>query len=114
MGYSVLGKGNVLGNINLNLLRSLHILLEEHHVSRTAERLHISQSAVSRQLAQLRELCQDPLLIREGTKLIPTAKALAMKSKLDSLISEFDSILEDVPLNLATIKESLFLLLATM
>ncbi|USD67590.1 LysR family transcriptional regulator [Vibrio sp. SCSIO 43136] len=87
----------MLGNINLNLLRSLIILLEECHVTRAAERLHISQSAVSRQLAQLRELCQDPLLVREGNHLIPTTKALALQDKLQALFGEFDSLLNDLP-----------------
>ncbi|TON72359.1 LysR family transcriptional regulator [Vibrio parahaemolyticus] len=87
----------MLNNINLNLLRSLHVLLEECHVSRTAERLHVTQSAVSRQLAQLRELCGDPLLVRQGNLLIPTPRALALKAKLDDLLSEFDHLLDDKP-----------------
>lgn len=88
---------NVLNNINLNLLRSLHVLLEECHVSRTAERLHITQSAVSRQLAQLRELCGDPLLVRQGNRLIPTPRALQLKGKLEALLAEFDHLLDDKP-----------------
>lgn len=87
----------MLNNINLNLLRSLHVLLEECHVSRTADRLHITQSAVSRQLAQLRDLCGDPLLIRQGNQLIPTPRAIALKSKLDALLAEFDHLLDDQP-----------------
>ncbi|MBR9786568.1 MAG: LysR family transcriptional regulator [Vibrionaceae bacterium] len=87
----------MLNHINLNLLRSLHVLLEECHVSRTAERLHITQSAVSRQLAQLRELCGDPLLIRQGNQLIATPRALALKEKLDALLAEFDHLLDDKP-----------------
>ncbi|MDV6252379.1 LysR family transcriptional regulator [Vibrio sp. EA2] len=87
----------MLNHINLNLLRSLHVLLEECHVSRTAERLHITQSAVSRQLAQLRELCGDPLLIRQGNQLIPTPRAIALKEKLDALLAEFDHLLDDKP-----------------
>ncbi|HCZ9306210.1 TPA: LysR family transcriptional regulator [Vibrio alginolyticus] len=87
----------MLNNINLNLLRSLHVLLEECHVSRAADRLHITQSAVSRQLAQLRDLCCDPLLIRQGNQLIPTPRAIALKSKLDALLAEFDHLLDDQP-----------------
>ena len=87
----------MLGNINLNLLRSLHVLLEECHVSRAAQRLHITQSAVSRQLAQLRELCGDPLLVRDGNKLVPTNRALLLKGKLDDLLGEFDHLLDDKP-----------------
>ncbi|MCG6450989.1 LysR family transcriptional regulator, partial [Vibrio parahaemolyticus] len=87
----------MLNNINLNLRRSLHVLVEECHVSRTADRLHITQSAVSRQLAHLRDLCGDPLLIRQGNQLIPTPRAIALKSKLDALLAEFDHLLDDQP-----------------
>lgn len=87
----------MLNNINLNLLRSLQVLLEECHVSRTAKRLNISQSAVSRQLSQLRELCADPLLVRQGNLLIPTPRALVLRNKLDALFSEFDHLLDEKP-----------------
>jgi len=87
----------MLNNINLNLLRSLHVLLEECHVSRAAQRLNITQSAVSRQLAQLRELCSDPILVRDGNQLIPTPRALQLKEKLDDLLGEFDHLLDDKP-----------------
>ncbi|MDF2155347.1 LysR family transcriptional regulator [Vibrio sp. CAU 1672] len=89
----------MLNNINLNLLRSLHVLLDECHVSRAAQRLHITQSAVSRQLAQLRELCGDPLLVRQGNQLLPTPRALVLKNKLDALLAEFDHLLDDKPFN---------------
>ena len=68
-------------NINLNLLVSLQALLEECHVSRAAERLHITQSAVSRQLYQLRDIFHDPLLIRDGNRLLMTPKAEQLKVK---------------------------------
>ncbi|NAW59707.1 MULTISPECIES: LysR family transcriptional regulator [unclassified Vibrio] len=87
----------MLGNINLNLLRSLHVLLEECHVSRAAQRLNITQSAVSRQLAQLRDLCGDPLLVRDGNLLLPTPRATALKYKLDALLGEFEHLLDDKP-----------------
>lgn len=92
----------MLTNINLNLLRSLHILLQECHVTRAAERLHITQSAMSRQLAQLRELCQDPLLIREGNQLVPSSKATQLQTKLDALLAEFDALLTDAPFDPST------------
>jgi len=87
----------MLNNLNLNLLRSLHVLLEECHVSKAAERLHITQSAMSRQLSQLREVCGDPLLVRDGNQLVPTPRALKMKDKLRELLSEFDALLADKP-----------------
>ncbi|NOI16312.1 LysR family transcriptional regulator [Vibrio hepatarius] len=85
----------LLSQINLNLLRSLQVLLDECHVSRAAERLNITQSAVSRQLSQLRELCGDPLLVRDGNTLVPTPRALAIQGRLDDLLGEFESLLSD-------------------
>lgn len=86
-----------LEHVNLNLLRSLQVLLDECHVSRAADKLSITQSAVSRQLSQLRELCGDPLLVRDGNQLLPTPKALAMRAKLTELLGEVDVLLSDKP-----------------
>lgn len=87
----------MLNNINLNLLRSLHVLLEECHVSHAAQRLNLTQSAVSRQLAQLRELSGDPLLVREGNLLVATPRALAMQPKLRELLEQCDQLMADKP-----------------
>ncbi|TKF16512.1 LysR family transcriptional regulator [Vibrio genomosp. F6] len=87
----------MLNKMNLNLLRSLYVLLEERHVSRTAERLHITQSAVSRQLSQLREWFDDPLLVRDGNQLIPTPRAEQLSLKLVDLFSEFETLIDDKP-----------------
>ncbi|EGR7965606.1 LysR family transcriptional regulator [Vibrio vulnificus] len=89
----------MLNNINLNLLRSLLVLLEECHVSRAADRLHITQSAMSRQLAQLRELCADPLLVREGNRLVATPHAEALRPKLVQLLSEFEHLFDHQAFN---------------
>ncbi|MCE0496089.1 LysR family transcriptional regulator [Vibrio salinus] len=83
-------------NTNLNLLKSLHILLQEAHVSNAAKRLHISQSAVSRQLAQLREMCNDDLLVRSSNYYVLTPKAEILKAKLDSFLGDFEHLLSDI------------------
>ena len=67
---------NDLRRIDLNLLVILDALLSEQHVTRAAERLHLSQPAVSHALARLRDLLGDPLLVRQGGALVPTARAL--------------------------------------
>ena len=85
----------MLRNTNLNLLRTLHVLLQEAHVSKAAQRLHITQSAVSRQLAQLRDIWQDELLVRNGNVLIMTPKAEMLKAKLDTLMDDFDLLLAE-------------------
>jgi LysR family transcriptional regulator, nod-box dependent transcriptional activator len=65
--------------LDLNLLIALDMLLAEKSVSRAAEKLFISQSAMSNSLLRLREYFEDPLLTQIGRKmeLTPRAKALA-------------------------------------
>lgn len=82
-------------NINLNLLRSLKVLLEECHVSHAAQRLNLTQSAVSRHLSLLREMFADPLLVRDGNVLIPTPKALLLQHKLEGWFVELDDMMSD-------------------
>ena len=81
--------------INLNLLRSLKVLLEECHVSHAAQRLNLTQSAVSRHLSTLREMFADPLLVRDGNLLIPTPKALLLQKKLESWFVELDDMMSN-------------------
>ncbi|WP_087017925.1 LysR family transcriptional regulator [Thaumasiovibrio subtropicus] len=80
--------------INLNLLHTLLILLEERHVSRCAARLHLTQSAVSRQLAQLRDHFQDPLFVRNGNQLVTTPKADTLHQQLNTLFNDVGKIVE--------------------
>ncbi len=82
-----------MSQINLNLLRSLKVLLEECHVSQAAIKLNITQSALSRQLSQLREIFADPLLVRDGNQLIPTPKATHLLTKLDHWFMELDELM---------------------
>lgn len=65
-------------NVDLNLLPALQALLELRNVSRAAERLHLSQSAMSSSLARLRRHFNDDLLVRAGRgyELTPFAEAL--------------------------------------
>ena len=49
--------------IDLNLLATLDVLLTELNVTRAAQRLNLSQPSVSVQLARLREIFGDPLLL---------------------------------------------------
>lgn len=63
---------------DFNLLKALAVLLEERHVSRAAARFHLSQSAMSRTLARLRDTFGDELLVRttQGYELTPRARAI--------------------------------------
>jgi DNA-binding transcriptional LysR family regulator len=61
--------------IDLNLLATLDVLLTELNVTRAAQRLNLSQPSVSVQLARLREIFADPLLLPGPRGMQPTARA---------------------------------------
>jgi len=84
---------NDLRRIDLNLLVILDALLGEQHVTRAAERLHLSQPAVSHALARLRDLLGDPLLVRAGSGLAPTARALELVAPLAEALAQVQSLL---------------------
>lgn len=67
-----------LDKIELSLIRVFHTVITERSVSRAAMRLHSSQPAVSGQLKRLRGLMGDPLLVRAGQGMAPTAVALSL------------------------------------
>ncbi|MCI3206047.1 MULTISPECIES: LysR family transcriptional regulator [Pandoraea] len=71
-----------LRRIDLNLLVTLDVLLSELNVTRAAERLHISQPAVSVHLAKLRDLLNDPLLLPGPRGMRPTARAESLREPL--------------------------------
>ena len=68
--------------INLNLLVALDAMLAERNVTRAARRQGVTQSAMSRNLAALRTLLDDDLLIRVGNTMQPTAYALSIQDGL--------------------------------
>ncbi len=81
--------------LDLNLLRALDALLGERHVSRAAERLRLSQPATSSLLARLRNVFQDPLLVRTGRDLVVTPRALALAPRVRALIEDIEALLAE-------------------
>jgi DNA-binding transcriptional LysR family regulator len=75
-----------LGRLDLNLLVALEALLEERSVSRAAERLFITQSAMSKTLGRLRQLFDDPLFVRKASGMIPTPRAEQLAQQLPTLL----------------------------
>jgi DNA-binding transcriptional LysR family regulator len=81
-------------NLDLNLLLVLQVVLAERSATRAAERLHVTQSAVSNALTRLRALLDDPLVVRNARGLSPTPRALALQPTLDALIAAASLVLE--------------------
>lgn len=78
---------------DLNLLVTLDVLLAEGSVTRAAQRLRLSPSAMSRALARLREATGDQLLVRAGRGLVPTPRALELRERVGQLVQGAESVL---------------------
>lgn len=83
-----------LSRIDLNLLVSLNVLLKTRNVSRAAEELYLSQSAMSRTLQRLRDTFEDTLFHRSSRGIVPTARALEIEKLLSVVLSDIESIIE--------------------
>lgn len=85
----------LLSRLDLNLLIALDALLTERSVTRAAERLHLSQPALSASLARLRTHFNDPILARRGNayELTPLAVRLTehTSTALDAARRVFES-----------------------
>src|SRR5690554_6350630 len=85
---------SALSRIDLNLLVALQVLIEERNVTRAAERLFVTQPAMSKTLQRLRDLFDDELFIRSGRELVPTPRALEMQELLPELLGELEGIVK--------------------
>ncbi len=82
-----------INRMNLNLLTSLDALLTEENVSKAANKLYITQAAMSNSLNRLREALDDELLIRSGRKMILTSKAAQLAPKIHNLLEQLNTTL---------------------
>lgn len=63
---------DLFATLDLNLLRIFYVIFQERSLTRTAERLYVTQPAVSKSLAKLRHHFDDKLFIRSYHGLLPT------------------------------------------
>jgi DNA-binding transcriptional LysR family regulator len=77
--------------LDLNLLVALDVLLKERSVTRAAEVLNLSPSAVSNALAKLREYFEDELLVQIGRKMELTPRAESLQDAVRDLLLRIDS-----------------------
>ena len=82
-----------LSRVKLSLLTTLQVLLQERNARAAAEKLNLSQSAVSKNLAQLRELFNDPLFHRTSHGLSPTPLAKNLEGPLCEVLFQIDNLL---------------------
>lgn len=78
--------------LNLRELRILNALLHERSITRTAQLLATTQPGISKVLRHLRTQFADPLFVRNGHAMQPTAKALDIADQLRALLGAADSL----------------------
>ncbi|MGD8170351.1 LysR substrate-binding domain-containing protein [Vibrio sp. TRT 21S02] len=82
-----------LSRISLKHLTVLHVMLSTNSVTRTAARLCVTPSSVSKTLSQLRVQLDDELFYREGALLLPTSFALNIAPQIHGILSSMNGIL---------------------
>ncbi len=96
---------------DLNLLVALQILLEERNVTRAAERLSVSQPALSKTLQKLRDSFEDELFTRTAHGLVPTPRAEELARELPALLESVERVLGNEGFDPATFAGSFKILL---
>ena len=82
-------------NFDLNLLLALDALLKEQHVTRAAMRIGLSQPAMSNALARLRDLLDDPLLVRAAKGMVPTPRAERLREPVRAALRAIERAVSD-------------------
>jgi len=83
-----------LRTFDLNLLVAFDVLMRELNVTRAAEQMFITQSAMSHVLHRLRQQLDDPLLVKTPTGMKPTERALALIEPIRAVLTEMEQFLQ--------------------
>ena len=92
--------------LDMNLLVTLDALLSEGSVVGAAQRLNLSAPAMSRQLARIRHLLSDPVLVRAGRGLVPTPRAEGLRERLRGLVAEAEALVRGDEIDLARLERT--------
>jgi DNA-binding transcriptional LysR family regulator len=82
-----------LDQFDLNLLVAFNVLIEERGVTRAAERLNLTQSAMSAALKRLREAFADDILVQHGKRMVPTPGAMSLAPHVAAAVLNLRGIL---------------------
>lgn len=83
--------------LDLNLLVALDTLITERNITRAADKLHLSQSAMSNALGRLRSYFGDPLLVPVQRRMELTPRALALRDPLRDVLVRIRATIEVQP-----------------
>lgn len=80
-------------HVDLNLLAALDALLDEGSVGRAADRLHLTQPAMSHALQRVRRATGDEILVRAGRQMVLTPYALEVREEVRGLVERAGAVL---------------------
>ncbi len=83
-------------HLDVHHIRVLHTVLHERNVSKAAIRLGMHQPGVSAILKRLRDLLGDPLLVRAGSRLVPTEIGARLLESSAGLLHDIDKLFTQV------------------
>ncbi|MBB3211689.1 DNA-binding transcriptional LysR family regulator [Herbaspirillum sp. Sphag1AN] len=86
-----------LNKLDLNLLVALDVMLSEVSVTAAAERMHMSQSAMSNALGRLREHFGDKLLVQVGRRMEITPRGLMLREAVRDVLMRIDTSIMQQP-----------------
>ena len=86
---------NDLRRVDLNLLIVFETLMHERSVTRAAEKLFLGQPAISAALSRLRGLFDDPLFVRTGRSMEPSARAVEIFALLSPALDSISTARAD-------------------
>lgn len=85
---------NDIRALDLNLLKALDALLDEGSVTRAAQRLSLTQPAVSGMLTRLRDYFGDPLFVRTSHGMVPTLRASELSVPVKQILTDIAILLK--------------------
>jgi DNA-binding transcriptional LysR family regulator len=81
-----------LRHLDFAMLMAFDALMRELNVSRAAEKMYVTQSAMSQTLQRLRQQFEDPLLVRTPNGMKPTERALALIDPVRALLRNVEQV----------------------
>ncbi|MBQ4852103.1 LysR family transcriptional regulator [Pseudoalteromonas sp. MMG013] len=83
-----------LHKLEIKQLRILSELLALQNLSKVAQKVGLTQQAISEQLKKLRDILDDRLFVRQGNKMVPTPRALALEAPIAEVLVQLEDIVK--------------------
>lgn len=94
---------NRASHLSVKQLRIFDALAKDGNLSRVASQIGLTQQAVSSNLSSLRDVFGDPLFLRTGRGVMPTALALELAAEVREILQAMERLVDRRPFDPATV-----------